>query len=403
MSPSFARAMATLSLCMIVKDEAQRLAACLTSAQSIVDEIVVVDTGSTDQTVAIAQQFGAQVHHQAWNDSFAEARNRSLQEASSDWVLVLDADETLTPAAIAKIPEAIADEQRLVINLVRHEIGAAQSPYSLVSRLFRRHPDIIFTRPYHAMVDDSVAALLAREPHWQIAQISGVAITHDGYQDQAIASQGKLARTQSALEKFCGEHPHDAYASSKLGGLYIQTSDPRGLPLLEAALATDPPPAVAYEAYYHLGIAYRQQQRLAEAAQAYQKAIAQPITPLVKIGAWLNLGSLLQAQGDLEGAIAQYQALLQADPSFTKAYYNLGLTLKQMGRLSQAVAAYQRAVALDPEFADAHQNLGVSLLNLGYIEESMKAFRQAIAIHQRRNPEEAERLRQVLGSMGWEL
>ncbi|MEO0406074.1 MAG: glycosyltransferase [Cyanobacteria bacterium P01_A01_bin.135] len=395
--------MATLSLCMIVKDEAKRLAACLTSAQPIVDEIVIVDTGSTDETVDIAQKFEAKVHHQPWNNDFAEARNLSLQEATGDWVLVLDADEVLTAEAIAKIPEAIADDERLVVNLIRHEIGAAQSPYSMVSRLFRRHPDITFSRPYHAMIDDSVAELLEKEPHWQVAQLPDIAIAHDGYQAGAIAGQNKLQRAQTALEAYYAAHPQDAYVSSKLGGLYVQTGDERGVELLEVAAAAAPPPAIAYEVYYHLGIAYRKQERLAKAAQAYEQAIAQPVDPLVKIGAWLNLGSLMQAQGNLEGAIAQYQALLKADPGFTKAYYNLGLTLKQMGRLPQAVAAYQRAVALDPEFADAYQNLGVSLLSLGLVDESMKAFRQAVAIHRRRNPPEAERLEQVLGSMGWKV
>ncbi len=395
--------MATLSLCMIVKDEADRLATCLGSAQAIVDEIVVVDTGSTDKTPDIAQRFGASLYHVPWNNDFAEARNQSLRRATKDWALVLDADEYLTPKAIAQIPTAIAPEDRLVINLLRQELGAAQSPYSLVSRLFRRHSDIHFSRPYHAMVDDSVSDLVAREPHWQIGQLPGVAIAHDGYGADAIVRLNKLERARRAMEAFRDAHPEDAYVRAKLGGLYLQIGQVEsGLKLLRQGLRLEPGPAEAYEIYYHLGIGYRQQQRVAEAMSAYEQAIAQAVDPLTKIGAWLNLGSLKQSQGDLEGAIAQYQALLQADPSFTKGYYNLGLTLKQMGRLPQAAAAYQRAIALEPEFAEAHQNLGVTLLKLGYIEESLKAFRQAIAIHQRHdNPSEAERLRDVLKSMGW--
>ncbi|MGF1515730.1 MAG: tetratricopeptide repeat protein [Elainellaceae cyanobacterium] len=395
--------MATLSLCMIVKDEAERLAACLKSAQPIVDEIIIVDTGSTDATPEIAQQFGASVHHTPWNNDFAAPRNLALQQATQDWVLVLDADEYLTPAAIAQIPKAITPEDRLVINLVRQEIGATQSPYSLVSRLFRRHSDLCFSRPYHAMIDDSVSDLMAREPHWQIAQLPNTAIAHDGYRADAIARLNKLERAQQAMEAFRADHPSDAYVCAKLGGLYIQKGQfEQAAELLNQGLSLEPGPAEAYELYYHMGITHRQRQRVPEAIAAYEKAIAQPVDPLVKIGAWLNLGSLKQAQGDLEGAIAQYQALLQADPSFVKGYYNLGLTLKQMGRLPQALAAYQRAVALEPEFADAHQNLGVALLNLGLIDESLKAFRQAIAIHERQgNPSEANRLRDTLKSMGW--
>lgn len=88
-----------LSLSMIVRDEAERLAACLRSVQGFVDEMVVVDTGSCDDTVAIAEGLGATVHRIDWPGDFAPARNQALQWVSGDWVLVLDADEQLRPEA----------------------------------------------------------------------------------------------------------------------------------------------------------------------------------------------------------------------------------------------------------------------------------------------------------------
>ena len=69
----------------------------------------------------------------------------------------------------------------LLINLLREERGAAQSPYSNVSRLFRRHPAIHWSRPYHSMVDDSVLSLLEQEPHWRLADCGVPALAHDGY------------------------------------------------------------------------------------------------------------------------------------------------------------------------------------------------------------------------------
>lgn len=89
----------TVSAVMIVKD-AQTLARCLTSLQGWVDEIVVVDTGSTDGTVAVAESFGATIGHFAWVDDFSAARNHALSLATSEWVLVIDADETSSSTSL---------------------------------------------------------------------------------------------------------------------------------------------------------------------------------------------------------------------------------------------------------------------------------------------------------------
>ena len=160
--------MVQLSLCMIVKNESANLAQCLTSVKDLVDEIVVLDTGSSDRTLEIAQEFGAITASQEWTEDFAIARNEALKLVTGDWVLVLDADEIFNINAIKDVKSAIVQENTLVVNLIRHEIGAVQSPYSAVSRLFRNHPAIKFSRPYHETSDDSVLALLKQEPHWKI-------------------------------------------------------------------------------------------------------------------------------------------------------------------------------------------------------------------------------------------
>ena len=86
-----------ISLCMITKNEEHHLPRCLSSVKKIVDEIIVVDTGSEDHTVAIAHAFGAKVFQYEWDNDFARARNCSLAQATGDWVLILDADECIAP------------------------------------------------------------------------------------------------------------------------------------------------------------------------------------------------------------------------------------------------------------------------------------------------------------------
>jgi tetratricopeptide (TPR) repeat protein len=401
---------------MIVRNEAANLPGCLASVKDVVDELIVLDTGSTDETVAIAQSFGAQVPQFAWCNDFSAARNASLQYATGDWILVLDADERLTAEVVLPMQQAMQQAEALVVNLVRQEVGAIQSPYSLVSRLFRRHPEVQFSRPYHALVDDSVAQLLEREPQWQVLNLPQVAIQHYGYAPGVIADRQKLQTAKAAMEEYWLAHPDDAYVCSKLGAVYLQLGElAHGVDLLKRGLraigqSSTPvlsPQAsfapILYELHYHLGIAYNRLQQPGPAEQHYRAAIQLPILDCLKLGAYNNLGSLLQAKGDWAGAQAAYERCLAIDPQFAIGYYNLGMVLKASGQLVEAAQQYQRAIALNPDYAEAHQNLGVVLLKLGNILEGKRAFLRAIELHQTQNPPEAVRLRQGLQAMGFEV
>ncbi|MBD2313912.1 tetratricopeptide repeat protein [Desertifilum sp. FACHB-1129] len=393
-----------LSLCAIVKNEEASLMNCLMSVKDVVDEMVVLDTGSTDRTVAIAKAFGATVGFYPWQDDFAAARNESLKFATGDWILVLDADEVLKPEIVPQIRQAMQNEHHLLVNLVRQEVGATQSPYSLVSRLFRCHPEIQFTHPYHAMVDDSVASLRDRENHWQVVSLSAVAIEHYGYQPGAIAGKNKLARAKTAMEAYLSEFPEDTYTASKLGAIYVQLGEiTQGIALLEQAIPKEGDPLVLFELHYHLGIAQTRLENFNAAKMHYQAACELPILRSLKLGAYLNWGNLLKAEGNLGGAILAYQQALAIDPQFAAAYYNLGMVCKQLGKIPEAIAAYQSAIQLNPHYAEAYQNLGVAFLKGGNVPASLKAFSQAIALYQKSNPQEAQRIRQELQTMGFKV
>ncbi len=392
-----------LSLCMIVKNEEATLSKCLGSVKNVVDEMVVLDTGSTDSTPQIATKFGAKVHHFEWCNDFSAARNEALKYVTGDWILVLDADETLSQKIVPQLKQVIQREEYLLVNLLRHEVGAEQSPYSLVSRLFRNHPDIRFSRPYHALVDDSVSEILTKEPHLQVGYLEGVAILHTGYQKSAIAQQDKLTKAQAAMEEFLASHPNDPYVCSKLGALYVETGKTvEGIKLLALGVAScEEEYETLYELYYHLGIAYSRLQNYKNAIAHYDAAVKLPIYPILKLGAYNNLGNLLKATGDLNGAKTAYEATIKIDSNFVPGYYNLGMTLKAMNSFKDAILAYRKAIELNPTYAEAYQNLGVLLLKLGYVQDSLMTFKAAIALHeQQKNPEEAKRLRQGLEEMG---
>jgi len=109
-----------LSAAMIVRDEEHHLEACLRSIQDLVDEIVLVDTGSEDQSVAIARRFGARVFEFAWCDDFAAARNHGLERCRGDWILYIDADERARPYPRTDLEPALSNPDNIGCSVLLH-------------------------------------------------------------------------------------------------------------------------------------------------------------------------------------------------------------------------------------------------------------------------------------------
>lgn len=391
-----------VSLCMIVKNESDNLLNCLNSVKNLVSSAIIVDTGSIDNTKQIALDWGAKVYDYQWQNDFATARNFALEKVESDWVLVLDGDEIFVQETIPDIKKLINQENNLVINLIRHEIGAVSSPYSQLSRLFRLHPEIKFTRPYHALIDDHVLALQKKESHWQIIDFPKVTIQHYGYQPEVIQAQSKALKAKKAMESYLQQHPHDAYVCSKLGALYLQLGEEKkGLKLFKTGLKSNPDsPATLFELHYHLANNFVKKNEPDAAVKHYQKAIAQPLLDKLKLGAYHNFGSLCHQVKDFDSAVKLLEHCLKIEPNFALAYYNLGLAYKGMGKIFQAISAYQQAIKLNPNYPWAYQNLGVLLLKQGQMEDSVKAFKQAVVLHEQQNPKIAYELKKELGLMG---
>ena len=370
-----------LSLSMIVRNEEARLATCLASVKGFADEMVVVDTGSMDATVAIAEQAGGRVEQMEWPGDFAPARNHALQYLKGDWVLVLDADEQLRPEVIPSLKALMAQPDVLVINLLRYEIGAAMAPYSSVSRLFRRHPSIQWSRPYHSMIDESVQALITSEPQWRIANCSEPAILHDGYRPELLAGSDKADRLREAMEDDLKRHPGDPYASAKLGGLLISEGRAsEAIPLLRQGLeGATAQSSERYEVLLHLGLALTESEPN-EAVAFYRQALEIPLDTRITLGARLNLAARLMEQDQLDEAIQLTQTATQRAPEVALGWYNLGLMLRKKGDIAAALEAYGRSLALDPNNAACHQNHAVARLVGGDIEAARNGFRKAIEL-----------------------
>jgi glycosyltransferase involved in cell wall biosynthesis len=192
---------------MIVKNEAKNLPRCLESVRSVVDEIVIVDTGSTDDTVAVAEKYGARILHFAWCDDFAAARNEAVEHARGSWILALDADETLAREARRKLRNLLADGryQAYLLN-IRSPLKGTRSQAAVINawpRVFRNRPEIRYEGRVHEQISPSIARIGGT------IAATDLLIDHLGYH-QDFSDQGdKQVRNLTLLERELAEHPDD--------------------------------------------------------------------------------------------------------------------------------------------------------------------------------------------------
>ena len=209
-----------LSLCMIVRNEQRFLEDCLSSVRDDVDEICIVDTGSTDGTVAIAERFGARVERVEWRDDFAWARNQALAMATKPWILVLDADERLAPTSRAELqllvsrPPAGRGYWVRCRNLNDDIRGGGASSNALV-RLFPNEPNVRYRGAIHEYVSRDGAE------HGLPSDGTQIEILHYGYTSATVAERHKGERNLRVAQAALEAHPDDHavrynYAASAL-------------------------------------------------------------------------------------------------------------------------------------------------------------------------------------------
>ena len=195
-----------IALAMIARDEARAIERCLQSVRPWVDEMIVLDTGSVDQTPAIAARCGARVTHFAWVDDFSAARNAALALTDADWCLVLDADEWIEDGgeclAAVRDAEPAFVGQLNVVSLIEDASGRVERAPSWLSRLLPRGVR------YEGRVHEQPATTLPRR---RLA----LTIGHDGYRPAQM--DGKRGRNRRLLQLALAAQPDDAYLLYQLG------------------------------------------------------------------------------------------------------------------------------------------------------------------------------------------
>ena len=151
-----------MSLCLIARNEEATLPACLESAADLVDEIVLVDTGSTDRTREVAAHFAARVHEFAWVDDFAAARNESIRHATGKWIFWLDCDDRVDESERAKLRSLFGqlnDQNAGYLMKSVSSTGSAGGPQVVLDhvRLFPNRPDIRWQYRVHEQIMPAIA------------------------------------------------------------------------------------------------------------------------------------------------------------------------------------------------------------------------------------------------------
>jgi len=215
----------SISLCMIVKNEEENLKRCLESVKDIVDEMIIVDTGSKDSTVPIAKLFGAKVYDFLWTGDFSEARNHSLKFATGDWILLMDADDELEKEDREKVLELTHENSAeayffRTISFVDSAEGYDEMQ-NLNIRLIRNKKGYFFSNPIHEQIYMNIKKIT---PQAKILN-KDIRVYHYGYLNKNIVHQDKRNRNIEILNKELESNPGYSFALFNLGNEYFAKTE----------------------------------------------------------------------------------------------------------------------------------------------------------------------------------
>jgi glycosyltransferase involved in cell wall biosynthesis/Tfp pilus assembly protein PilF len=400
-----------LSICMIAKNEERFLGRCLESVRGLADQIVLVDTGSTDRTVEIAREHGAEVHFRAWDNHFSNARNEALRHATGDWILVLDADEELLPDQHETLRSHLREDGVIAWRLPLTDVGRENEGVSQVPRLFRNAPALFYVSRVHEQV---YASLETRRQQWGLDNRFGQArLLHHGYQAEVVKSRDKVNRNLRLLELANEEFPNDVNLLMNLGLELWKAGQPdwavrsydRAFQVMIRRPYEETPPELRevlmtqftshllqlkrYDdvvnlltagavrpadetatLFFQLGLAYLETRRWKECADAMRRCLqlrGRPaLTPVradvMRGGPSHCLGNALRQLGENDAAAEAYRQALQDEPQSEGTRMDFAVLEAQRGRTVEALTLLNEVIGLNPRHPKAWEVGGIVAL-----------------------------------------
>ena len=355
----------SLSICLITRNAEQAIPRALTSVATLAAEVIVIDTGSSDATVAVATALGAKVSVIPWQDDFGAAQNQAMAQATGDWVLWLNPDEELMPQGQEQIPDLLARFDAFAYVLRVHEMMRADRPdrvtETLDLRLFRRHPALQFIGRLHPQFVTPVEELARREKQ-QIIQ-ANLWVCRHAY--LSTLTPDKLHWATRLLELELKDRPGQLHYLIEYGRNLLRLNDPRGHTILAEVSAqvqansdapTAPVPTVASLFEYLLTVSPEQSQSTLSPTQVRQ--LVERWFPKSPPLLWCLANGAFQSD-DFRGAAELLERLVE------------------MGR----TGAYDHSAAFDPSIVreSALLNLGRCYVRLGDLDRAELCFGQLLA------------------------
>ena len=417
---AFNKKRARLSLCMIVKNEERFLRGCLESCQDVVDEMIIVDTGSTDQTVEIAESFGAKVIHHEWKDDFSEARNISLAHATGDWALWLDADEEIAPESrslIREVMESATPDVGAFMMMFRNWLTAperregSEMAIHHACRLFRRLPGVQFEGRIHEQNLRSLQAL-----GFTYHKRDNMIIDHFGYAGEVMSSRNKHERFIRMLQREVEECPDEGFRQFhlfNLGNAYFTANDVENAAhyLAIAAETADPAEEFTLSLFTELATSLhrlgRSEEGLYWCSRADTLGIQHPGIEFARGYCSMLMKDYVASEQAFYKAIELtqkrdlYSESGDAGVGTFKTWYGLALALTGQNRFAEARMWCEKALEVQPNMHDARFLLAMTYFHEESFDKAIPILEETLRLYPSHSDAQRELLRIYTMTKNW--
>jgi O-antigen biosynthesis protein len=355
-----------LSLCMIVKNEENFLEKCLLSVKDLVDEIIIVDTGSSDSTKEIAKKFTDKIYNFEWCDDFSAARNESLKHATKEWILVLDADEVISQEDFDRIKLLITDssavegfflEQRNYIKTLNDLNGIKVQGMDIIAS---SQNEMGFINSQNDSYKESLGV-----QGWFLTPIVRLfknlkSVSFSGVVHESVTpSLSKIEKSSIPIHHF---GKMDKQTWQKKWVLYEKLAEKKVLENKD------------YYSYFELGRQYLASRKLDQAKQMFLKSNELNDKYWVN---WLNLGGIYLIEDNIESARDCLEKAKLLNPNSVDVYKNLGVVYAKKKNFVKAIDMFVLGLNLNANQPGIFKNMGLCYQEMGDSQRAKLAFGKA--------------------------